>query len=739
MDLLSRSIGIACLLGVLLPASTGFAASDGEWAELAPPQRAGHVAAYDPSSDRVLAFGGTIPSAAYPYYSNDTWVLGHDDPANWARWITSGDAPPAGSYAMAAVDPAHDRMLVVSGGFDVWSLNLSQRHWTLVGAPFPGPNLFGSSVVYDPTRQCLMVFGGDEQLPHGEVVYNDVWVLDLSATPTWSHLGTSGTPPSPRYRHTAIYDATHDRMIVFGGQGLNAPNNEVWSLELSASPTWVQLNPSGTAPSARSGSLSVYDAETDAMLVFGGTGPGNDVWALSLAEPAWTSVAPTGTPPSTRPGTTLMLDSARHKLILYGGSYDTRGWELWSLSLGASPAWTLSGPPAPQGRYSHSAVYDPVTRRMIVFAGATYGDVWSDDLGHGGLWSHLQPGGPSPASREGHAAILDPVSHRMIVFGGSLSPEPATGSPNLNDTWALTLDGDPAWFAMTPMGTPPSPRWGMSAIYDPVRHRMIIFGGGSNDTWALSLDGSPTWTELHPVGTPPVAQYGASAIYDPVRDRMIVYGQGVLSALTLGPNPEWLPLSVPGTPNEYYQHAVYDPVLDRMALIAWHSDANVIWALTLSGTPQWTALHPTGVAPIARIDESVIYETQRHRMVLFGGFTPGQGIGTINYDDTWALTWQDAPTSVRDGSRIPLLSISGLRPNPTLHDLTVEFTLGKSAPARLQVFDVSGRMVLERPIALGPGRHAVTLSGSSTLPSGVYIMRVIQGTESASTRGIVLH
>ena len=46
----------------------------------------------------------------------------------------------------------------------------------------------------------------------------------------------------------------------------------------------------------------------------------------------------------------------------------------------------------------------------------------------------------------------------------------------------------------------------------------------ANDVWALSLSGSPTWAQLAPAGTPPGAWYGHSAIYDPARDRMVVFG-----------------------------------------------------------------------------------------------------------------------------------------------------------------------------------------------------------------------
>lgn len=69
----------------------------------------------------------------------------------------------------------------------------------------------------------------------------------------------------------------------------------------------------------------------------------------------------------------------------------------------------------------------------------------------------------------------------------------------------------------------------MSAVYDSPRQRMLIFGGGANypignELWSLTLTGAPTWSLLAPSGLPPWERQLAGAVYDPVRDRMLVYG-----------------------------------------------------------------------------------------------------------------------------------------------------------------------------------------------------------------------
>src|SRR5438552_6866515 len=155
----------------------------------------------------------------------------------------------------------------------------------------------------------------------------------------------------------------------------------------------------------------------------------------------------------------------------------------------ADGSWTRVGPPS--GRADHTAIYDPVRDRMIVFGADGRGnDLWVLPLSGDPAWHELTPAGNLPPVSQAATAVYDPVRDRMLVFGGY----GAGGYPN--GVWALSLAGSPEWAQLTLAGTPPSGRWGHTAIYDPVRDRMVVFGGygGSGylgDVWALSLAGSP--------------------------------------------------------------------------------------------------------------------------------------------------------------------------------------------------------------------------------------------------------
>src|SRR5262249_1743690 len=116
-----------------------------------------------------------------------------------------------------------------------------------------------------------------------------------------------------------------------------------------------------------------------------------------------------------------------------------------------------------------------------------------------GAWTAMLP----IAGRYLHTAVYDPVRDRMIVFGGWASFNNQPGE-DCNQTWALSLSGDPTWSLIEPTTPPPPRRSQPISIYDPNGDRLIVLGGWHSttlsDLWALSLSGDPAWTQLTPAG-----------------------------------------------------------------------------------------------------------------------------------------------------------------------------------------------------------------------------------------------
>jgi hypothetical protein len=92
------------------------------------------------------------------------------------------------------------------------------------------------------------------------------------------------------------------------------------------------------------------------------------------------------------------------------------------------------------------------------------------------------------------------------------------------------------------------------------------------------------------------------------------------------------------------------------------------------------------------------------------------------------------------GSDIALgFALRAVTPNSTQEGLRVAFRLPNAEPAKIEVFNVSGRLVAARDVSsLGSGSHTVTLSGRATLPSGVYFVRLSQGGRSLTTRVVLV-
>jgi hypothetical protein len=341
------------------------------------------------------------------------------------------------------------RVLVLSN-----ATNLNGPHvWTEIFPQGDPPASRGlQSVVYDSVNNRMMVFCGSDR--SGSRL-EDVWVLEdadgSGGAPTWSQLmpvsaQPGGLVPVSRRSHVAVYDATTNRMIVFGGEHDNTPLNDTWILQdangLGGPPTWIELAPAGTAPSPRATPAAVYDPSANRLIVFGGGVPNQpgameDAHVLTHAngtggDPEWVKITPAvSSDLSSPPGLnapTAVYDPSLNRMIVFGGSDNAQSSfnDIWILS-GANgignARWTQIFPSpgnAPEPRCYHTAIFDPITNRMTVFAGSQPGrlfdDVWilslEDDI----------PFRRGEVNEDGVIDISDAVTILAYLFYGGGAP-----------------------------------------------------------------------------------------------------------------------------------------------------------------------------------------------------------------------------------------------------------------------------------------------------------------------------
>jgi hypothetical protein len=235
----------------------------------------------------------------------------------------------------------------------------------------------------------MIVFGG---LLNGSF-FNDVWVLTnangTGGNPEWIQLAPSGEPPAERFTHTAVYDPATNRMTIFGGGNSGGNLNDVWVLTNASGtepqpPSWIQLFPTGTLQLARGQHSAVYDVNTNRMVVFGGGGVQlfNDVWVLTSANglggnPEWIELTPDGIPPAGRYGHRAGYNPTTRRMVIFGGSNNSVAFnDSWVLTNADNsgtdtPTWIPLAPAGtlPATRSQLGATYSVSSNRLSIFAG----------------------------------------------------------------------------------------------------------------------------------------------------------------------------------------------------------------------------------------------------------------------------------------------------------------------------------------------------------------------------------
>jgi len=745
-----------------------------------PPGRVFHSAIFDPAGNRMIVFGGAQGYGSGAPQLNDTWALSLSGPLAWTRIEPLGNPPPGRDGHAAVYIPERQAMLILDGFAgswpylqDVWELTLAGTpRWTQVSAT--GPEPLGEAwfpAVYDAKERRLVALG----LPP----LGSTWTLSVEGGWAWHEWPADGDVPPYPGGGQAIYDPMRQRLVLDQG---GMPG--VWTLSLDEDLVWSELPAPHSNPVARFTHSGVYDSLRQQLVVFGGVvwEPNvqhfviaGETWTLALrGEPRWHRLEPSGVRPIGQ-GHSAIFDSRRDRMLIFGlcdrtsfgglvSVGPTCSSDVWSLSLGSGAVWSrlsVSGDPPDAGWPPldpwKAAVYDPVRDRMVVLAGGGTNLLHALSLAENPSWTPIASSGEVPALHyTPMEAFYDAPGDRMIVL--------ARATEGL---WSVSFDADRAeWRKLSvPNG---GPGYAYAAFLDPSRRQLVALAevqAAKLQPWTYDLGHDVGWTLTHPSGLPPSARSYASLVYDPVFDRAIVY-----SGAAFGPDFGMV-RPVADTWSLFLDTVTEEVAIDvqpgrRENVISLHShrptdaailgsatfsvDSVVASSVTLAGAPvasrgddeptvRWKDVNHDGHADLVVrvITDEMRLGCDDTLVILHASARHGTRI--IGFDRVRIVPdgrGSEREEEVERAAGFFLRARNAIGPGKPLG---LEYRLPGPWPARIEILDILGRRVASQvldPLALRSGE--VDVAESSSLPAGIYLVRLIQLDRAITARVVVL-
>ena len=627
------------------------------------------------------------------------------------KWFTRKyqfDGPVARAGSRAVWLPSRDAFFMAKGYAhsdcgdgnltcgDEWLWSPEEMAWTESVSDGPAARS-GHAMVYDAARGKVVLYGGESWGGCGEgtdIVCGWTWEWD-ERTGEWSVASVGGPPP--RAGAQMAYDSRRGRVLLFGGQGLTE-ECDVLAEDHCARP-WLWDGPSATwtkvfdkDPMGRKGHILIYDSARDEFVLYGGfieswsceEGDEADycayTWALDGETLEWELASETG--PAQRERGVMVYDEDRQKGVLFGGlaslsttdiadcSHNSTNacghtWE-WD---GNDRSWTRVAETGPWPRFGQSMVYDPVRKKIWLWAGFGYGapcgyicpDMWEYD-GLNQAWQPLE--GPVPSARDKHSLNYVPESETVVLYGGERwSGCQAPETDDCTGTWEWD-GGTGLWSFTTPDG--PGMRHSPATAYDPNGKRLLLAGGGGYgagcsqnycaSAWQWSGE-SKIWESAVGFPAPPTRSEAQLSVDEKSGSYLFFGGNGpggggepVDTALYVWSDvgQPWEAAAVDSAPPPRVKHALhFDPISETTLLFGgmegWEGDCDSWGNGHCSNTlawdgQQWQTLI-TGQGPWYGNNVLADWDESRRRIVRFGGCDLEDAMSSMEMDCPALFEW----------------------------------------------------------------------------------------------------
>ncbi|HUD66488.1 MAG TPA: kelch repeat-containing protein [Candidatus Sulfotelmatobacter sp.] len=301
-------------------------------------------------------------------------------------------------------------------------------------------------------------------------------------------------------------------------------------------------------------------------------------------------------------------------------------------------SWTAHSPAIRccMGMSANVSGNSPVSGTLLFggFDGTSYfADSW---IFREGRWIQIIPAS-SPAARQGPGMAYDAATDTVVLFGGT-----AADGTDLGDTWIWNGE---TWTQVLPSVAPSGRRLDTQGMaYDAATQTVLLFGGYSNatgqvfgDTWSWNGQ-AKTWTQQHPTASPSARR--APIAYDAIRGKVVLFGgDDPSSGNAFGDTWTWdgrnwaqrTPAASPsqrGLASMAFDASVHKVVLFGGVTPGQYCPNNDTWAW--NGT-NWTLVSPSA-GPPSRFAAGMASDPAAQSAILFGGFGCGFGLS-----DTWVL------------------------------------------------------------------------------------------------------
>lgn len=298
-------------------------------------------------------------------------------------------SPSRRGYVSLAYDIESDKMIMFGGSTgrvekitlnnETWVFDVASNEWSEMKPSSAPPAISAADLTYDVESDRVIMFGGGTINYDAADIMNDTWAYDYN-TNTWTKLGKG---PVSCIGSRIAYDAESDRVILFGGSSLSGSNDDKTFAYDFNSDTWTKMDPE-PHPSGRNYHGMAYDSESDRVLLWGGSQWDSQVWAYDYNNNTWQAMA-SNEGPDTRYYLSLAYDSKADRTIIYGG-IPNKGDLTWAYDYNTN-TWTLIETATNPGFLTRYAMaYSTAADKVILFGGRTLdgkfyeGDTWAFDL-----------------------------------------------------------------------------------------------------------------------------------------------------------------------------------------------------------------------------------------------------------------------------------------------------------------------------------------------------------------------